>query len=349
MRCSSLAALAVVVAMGPGTARAATYVLQDLESVDCDHPILDEVVDGVLWDTYQDAPYHVGAFVRCSPATPDGTKHVEWQPPSAANNEEVDLILDPVTPVVTGTTYYLGGFFRFDRVGGEDIWRDQSAGDPPYQFDKLAEVAGAGFRWGIGSGWNGWYTAGADHRFTFDAWYATSVIGPHGDDHLVADQAPFGADAPYLCDYGAWYGVVLGVTAGSSETAGRVELWINGTKINDQPHYTALPAASLGRVTLHGTIAQPQYDSPSHLRRVDRVILTDDWQDILAGGYLDSGGSGGAGGAGGAGGGAQAASGDPESGCGCRASADRGSAGAGLVIVALLLAGRRRAKHHQRT
>ena len=35
-----------------------------------------------------------------------------------------------------------------------------------------------------------------------------------------------------------------------------------------------------------GTIAQTAYDAPAHYRKFDAFMLTDNWQDIIDGGYL---------------------------------------------------------------
>lgn len=270
------------------TAGATTHVLTDFEGKACDAPIADaEVLEGHLWDTYPGVPQPV---VRCADNGPSGGKFVEWHTQNGSSSAQVD-VLQSATNLTAGSTIYLASFVRFDRVGGNDIWRDTGAS--PYQFDKLIEIRGTGFRWGIGAGWNGNYSVGGDHKFTFDAWYSTVLLGDHGPDHLVADQAPYGPAQPYLCDYERWYGVVLGITVANS-TAGRVQLWIDGTKIIDTPHYTASAAPVLETTTMNGTIAQPSNDSPEHFRRLDRILVTDHWGDVQAGGYLASTGTPGA-------------------------------------------------------
>lgn len=279
--CTALVIATTWIVLG-GAASAASYVVADFEGKACDAPIADaEIVEGRLWDTYPGVPQPA---VRCGVATPSGEKFVEWHTQNATAAAQVDVVL-PATNLSSGTTIYLATFVRFDRVAGNDIWLDTGAS--PYQFDKLIEIRGSGFRWGIGSGWNGNYTVGGDHKFTFDAWYSKVLNGDHGPDHLVANQAPYGPAQPYLCDYERWYGVVLGVTVANSD-AGRVQLWIDGTKIIDMPHYTANAAPVLETLTMHGTIAQPTNDSPEHVRRLDRIVVTDSWADVLAGGFLAS-------------------------------------------------------------
>jgi len=62
--------------------------------------------------------------------------------------------LKPGNPVALsqGTTYYIAGMFRFERMHGKDIWRDD--GVDKGSFDKLFEMQGQNFRWGIASGWD---------------------------------------------------------------------------------------------------------------------------------------------------------------------------------------------------
>ena len=280
--CAGAIACAVVV-VAPN-ALATTHLLADFEGKACDAPIADaETLEGHLWDTYPGVPQ---PSVRCSAGGPSGNHFVEWHTANATNSAQVDITLTPVN-LAEGSKVYLASFVRFERVGAADVWRDTAPN--PYQFDKMIEFRGTGFRWGIGAGWNGEYSSGGDHQFTFDAWYSTVLIGDHGPDHIVADQSPYGASQAFRCDYEKWYGVVLGVTVASSNT-GRVELWVDGTKLIDQAHYTASPSAVLETLTLNGTIGQPDYDSPAHLRQFDRLLVTNDWADVVTGKYLDAAG-----------------------------------------------------------
>lgn len=265
-----------------GSANATVYMQNNFESSACGATIADQNADAVFWDT-NEVPTSVG----CAVATPNGSKYVQWQYPGG-NHSGPELYARGNTnfnvALREGTTYYMAGFFRFQRIGGSDIWAD--TGTTPYQFDKLTEFRGNGFRWGIGSGWNGWYNTGTDHKFTFDAWYSTALIGDRGPDHLVANVAPYGPNNPLLCDYEKWYGVVLGVTVSSSASAGRVQVWVNGVKIIDKAQYTANAGATFERAILFGTVAQPSYNAPVHYRQMDNLMVTDNWQDVVSGGYM---------------------------------------------------------------
>ncbi len=269
-------------------AGATTYLSNDVEANSCNSAINDIRLNGALWDTFVSSsePWVPTAMVRCAISTPNIRNYAEWQITQTVPTNGVgpEIILPSTISVSMGTTYYLGGFFRFQRSGSQSIWHDTGAN--PYSFDKLFEFRGTGWRWGIGVGWNGNYARGTAGTFVFDAWYAQSVLGNHGDDHLVADQSPYNASNPLLSNYDVWHGVVLGVTAANSDTGGRVQLWVDGIKVIDQRHYTANAGASINTAYLNGTIAQPAYDAPAHVRQADGLIITDNWQDIVSGGYL---------------------------------------------------------------
>ena len=201
---------------------------------------------------------------------PDGTYGTAW-------NEA-----NPIT-LVPGTTYYLGGFFRFERISGNDIWTDLVDGNV-YDFDKLLEMVGSGFRWIIASG--GIYSTLPLHKFTFDIGCASSVFSgctTGGDDHKPPNELGYS----YLCDYEKWYAVVMGIEYKAYPALGRIRLWINGTLITDlSVCSTGNPEGDIRKISLNGTIGQPKYNAPAHRRQFDRIILTDNWEDIVSGGYL---------------------------------------------------------------
>lgn len=275
-----LASTALFFALWSAPSSATKYQFNDFETQSCGGIVADKTVEGPFFDT---DPSSAVATVRCTLAAPRGSNYLEWNVPANANWIGVSMGLSNSVSLSFGTTYYLAGFFRFQRINSADIWHD--VGPEVYSFDKLLEFRGNGFRWGIGAGWNGWYSTGVDHKFTFDAWYASSILGDHGPDHLVANVAPFGASNPFVSDYERWHGVVLGVTANNSNS-GRVQLWVNGTKVIDKAQYTANQGAVISESLFTGTVAQPAYDAPAHYRQLDAIMITDNWQEIVDGGYL---------------------------------------------------------------
>jgi len=206
----------------------------------------------------------------------------------------------PLT-LIQGTTYYIAGRFRFDRINGSNIWQDSTAemADQQASFDKLFEFQGSNFRWGIDSGYSDvacWYCRQPGDRclnkFTFTAWVGKNSGVPCYENYAILDQnvPPYSTpySAPYFCNYEKWYNVVLAVTAANS-TSGRVQLWINGTKVTDQQNVHTMcstTGSTVKMIYLNGTIAQPAYDAPAHKRSFDDLIFTDSWQNIIDGKYL---------------------------------------------------------------
>lgn len=198
----------------------------------------------------------------------------------------------------SGNTFYLGGFFRFDRVGGRNVWASSDS------FDKLWEFGGNGpghsTRWGIGAGRHGnfsnWDSA---NTFTFDLWCADSVFdacevpASNDWDHKPHNTGGYTASNPYECQYERWYAVVLAVTM-STTTSGHLALYINGTAVHDSAHITMDAGSTSSQNILHGTIAQGAYDAPDHYRRSDKLMFTDSLTDIQNAGLMsdpEAGGS----------------------------------------------------------
>ena len=196
-------------------------------------------------------------------------------------NGTYGIAFSEATPItlVAGRTYYLAGFFKFEKINNNDIWQNYN------DFDKLIEMRGNGFRWLIDSGFPD-VTSYAAGKLTFTASVAKSVVPWPGYDHLTPNVSPYnGMSNPPFCDYGRWYAVVLGVTAYANSN-GRVRLWINGSLTTDYSGQTMGLGATITVVGMNGTIGQPGYDAPAHKRQFDRIILTDNWQDIINGGYM---------------------------------------------------------------
>lgn len=268
----------------PINANATVFLNNKFESASCGTVISDGMnFEGVMWDSWLSSPL---GTIRCATTSPSGGNYIEWDLQANCGSNGcggTELYFSSPHTLVFGTTYYLASFVRFQRVSSQDIWTD--TGSSPYHFNKLFEFQGSGFRWGVGSGWDGWYSNGTDHKFTFDIWYATSVLGEHGPDHIIADVSPYNAGNPLLSDYEMWHGVVLGVTA-SNSNSGRIQLWVDGVKVTDQPHYTALSGANIDEVIMNGTIAQPSYSHPRHFNQFDSILVTNNWQDVIDGNYL---------------------------------------------------------------
>lgn len=288
---------------------ATIYINFDLESSTVNGAITDgSTHDGATIDLFPGDPAYPTPYVRNAINTPSGSRYYEVlticggysggrctpanDPTSTTNQAQANISHASINwPSRSGETFYLGGFFRFDRVGGRNIWASTDS------FDKLWELGGNGggnsTRWGIGVGRHGnfsnWDSA---NTYTYDVWCADSVFdacevpGNNDWDHKPHNTGGYTASNPYECFYERWYAVVIAVTM-STTSSGLVELFINGTKVHSSARITMDSGSSSSSSALHGTIAQPSYDAPDHYRRADKLMLTDSLTDIQNAGLME--------------------------------------------------------------
>jgi hypothetical protein len=280
------------------------YVNLDLESSTVNAAITNSSThDGSLIELFSGDPAYPTPFTRNAITTPSGVRYHEvlticggysgsrctpGNDPTVTTNQAGFVThhtaIDWTTK--TGQTFYLGGFFRFDRVGGRNVWAADT-------FDKLWEFGGNGSdhstRWD------------SANTFTFDLWCAASVFsacentGINDFDHKPANVSPYSGSNPYECNFEQWYAVVLAITMNTS-SSGVIKMYINGTLIHDSTHVTMdTGIVSSDGATLHGTIAQPAYDAPDHYRRSDKLMFTDNLTDIQNAGLMSDPNGGGGG------------------------------------------------------
>lgn len=218
--------------------------------------------------------------------TPEGTKYIEWQVPENLNNANTEVSYDyglfPVNNLI-GRTFYLAYFFNFTRTNGRDIWHltGQSA-------DKGVELSGDGVRWLVSPGHWSPFVANQPGRYT--VWLGNPTY--HLDALEVSDIYPpnrsgYTFSNPLQLEYEKWHAAVMAIKMATDNT-GSATVYINGVKIAEYTNIrtAASSSATISKLTLNGTIAQPDYDAPPHYRRFDGLLLTDDWQDIINGGYV---------------------------------------------------------------
>lgn len=296
---------------------ATIYVNLDLESSTVNQAIANSSThDGSSIELYSGDAAYPTPYTRNAISTPSGSRYHEVlticggysggrctpaNDPSVTTNQAGFVAHHTAIDWSTksGTTMYLGGFFRFDRVGGRNVWASTDS------FDKLWEFGGNGAghatRWGIGAGRHGNFTSfDSANTFTFDLWCADSVFdacevpGNNDWDHKPHNANGYSTSNPYECSYERWYAVVLAVTM-STTSSGHLSLYINGTLVHDSAHITMDSGSTSDGTTLHGTIAQGSYDAPDHYRRSDKLMLTDSLTDIQNAGLMvdpEAGGGG---------------------------------------------------------
>lgn len=217
---------------------------------------------------------------------------------------EIPLSTVPTPPY---GTYYLAFYFRFDRSGGVDIWHDSGGGQPPsdiQSYDKAVDLRGQGLRWLIAFGDQ--YIGNQDHRFAVFVAHTTDLgdLNPESDcadgyfyqnrgyEGRPCSEVPLTPATQLQLEYERWYALVFKLVWATDRT-GEIGLWIDGEKVMEYTNIrTAFVPGTFERFGWNGTYAQPAYDIPPHVRKFDALILTDDWQDIVNGGYLRSPGPG---------------------------------------------------------
>lgn len=228
------------------------------------------------------------ATYQSSGGTPQGSKYYQWQTVNSQLDHLTAMWLNNSTPItnIIGNTYYLAYFFRFDRINGLDIWHELN----DQSYDKLTDIMGSGVRWTfkVGQHEAGCYTQNQDHRFTVGIGNSGyNFSGLECVDQLIQNSNGYSASNPIQLTYEAWHSVVIAIRM-TADSTGSVALYINGTKILEYNNIrTVLNGSStLSYIYMGGTIAQTAYDGPAHYRKFDAFLFTDNWQDIVNGGYL---------------------------------------------------------------
>jgi hypothetical protein len=231
--------------------------------------------------------YAKGTY-QSSGGAPQGSKYFQWQ--TVNNQPEAYTVIGNVSqnpPLVSnalGNTYYVAYYFNFTRINGLDIWHEtgQSA-------DKGVEIVGSGIRWVLGRG--NWATLinNQDHRYTVfvgNPSYHLNLSFEHGDIYWP-NQNGYNSTNTLQLQYERWYSAVMAVKIASDNT-GYVTFWIDGVKIGEYNNIrtAANSSPTISHMVMGGTIAQGAYDAPAHYRKFDALLLTDNWQDIINGGYL---------------------------------------------------------------
>lgn len=232
---------------------------------------------------------------QSSGGTPQGSNYFQWQ--TVAYQPEAYTVIGNVSqnpPLVSntlGNTYYLAWFFNFTRINGQDIWHEctscQSA-------DKAMEIDGSGIRWLLNFGqWE--MMANKDHHYTAFIGNPTYHLNPQLEHvgSYYPNQNGYSNTNTLQLQYERWHSAVMAVKIASDNT-GYVAFWIDGVKIGEYNNIitAANSSPTIACIKMNGSFAQGAYDAPAHYRKFDALMLTDNWQDIVNGGYLSGGGDG---------------------------------------------------------
>ncbi|HJX18595.1 MAG TPA: heparin lyase I family protein [Acidiferrobacterales bacterium] len=274
------------VALIPSTARATVYLSLDAE-------------EGTVGQTIPNPPFcqtecsgsgAKGTFESADGAA-QGAQYYQWR--TVQSQGEAYTVVGnagqnpPLVADLLGKTLYLGWYFNFTRIDGNDIWHEGQL----QSGDKGVEIRGPGVRWGVANGQWETVAANQDHRYTVWLGNPTYHLNPELEhvDIYFPNQSGYSATHTIQLDYENWHSAVLGVHFAFDQT-GWVGVWIDGEKVYDYANIRTASSAEgtprIAHLTLNGTIAQGALDAPPHLRKYDAFLLTDNWQDVIDGGYL---------------------------------------------------------------
>ena len=232
--------------------------------------------------------------ISCDPS-PQGTRHIEFTTKDNQStayteiNKTQDGQAISINNII-GKTYYLAYYFNFTRINGNDIWKESTvSGDKGIEFD------GNGIRWILGRGQyskcNGSYSPGfarnKDHHYTVWVGNPTYHLNPDLEG-FATNLNGYSCANPLQLKYDQWHSAVMALKVANDNT-GSVSVYIDGVKVMEYNNIrtAANSNPSITRITMGGTIAQPANDAPAHHRKFDAMLLTDNWQDIIDGGYLE--------------------------------------------------------------
>ncbi|MBI5913502.1 hypothetical protein HY839_03645 [Candidatus Azambacteria bacterium] len=290
-RFSSFVSLAVFIAVGlcvspvfSHTVSAAPYFYFDAESGTAG----ESLTNPPFCQTDCGESYQTGT-VESAGGAPQGTNYFQWHIANLQHSV-YNIVHNPSTfpfnPPL-GSTMYLAYYFNYSRVNGVDVWHevDDSA-------DKGIELTGSGIRWITSPGHWGSLANNQDHHYTIWMGNPTYHLNPQFEGNpywtvVPPNQSGYSIAAPPQLEYERWYSAVMAVKLATDNT-GSVTLYLDGVKILEWNNIitAANTAPTIEHITMGGTIAQPAYDTPEHYRKYDALMLTDNWQDIVNGGYL---------------------------------------------------------------
>lgn len=266
---------------------AGDYFYSDAESYDNGAPLPQPPFFPSPWKP-PDAPHPGRGYIAEDPSAPQGEKIFFWNIPADDSHDHYHEIRFDRLPPTEEKDFYLAFFVRFDRIAEQDIRHDGAADPEAESWDKAVEIRGDGLRWTISFGERG--MGNPKHRF--------SVFVCNPDYHLNRDKEVwdsyyqnlngYSRSNAFRMDYETWHSVVFKLRW-ALDRNGEIGLWIDGRKVMEYSGIRTVQApGTFERLQMWGTIARPAYDAPPHIRKMDALLFTDDFQRVIDGGYLAS-------------------------------------------------------------
>lgn len=226
----------------------------------------------------------------CDPSAgaPLGDKCLRWDVPAStqAIGNQIQCAGTCDVPTSEGDVIYLAFQMNFQNPNG-DIWHDgPNANSGDKGLGLHSPGLSGGFRWDLGMGCWDSNTECLDHHFTLwvgNPSYHFNVGGACGEvnDIYRPNVAPFTGGAVPQLAYNRWHNVIMGITM-SSGSSGRVEAWVDGQKFIDCSNLKTMNTSNndFAYIEFGGTIAQPDYDAPAHVRLFDNLVVSKAWADV---------------------------------------------------------------------
>ncbi len=230
--------------------------------------------------------------VRNSPLTAkQGTKYFGWTIMANETNAYMEVRNKGVMPfnITLGKTYYLAYFFNYTETNGAEVYRTNIGSQQC--FDKGEEMVGNGLRWCFMKG--SWTPEQNLPSHTWTIW--TSNPNYHLNpveyyDMYLPNASGYSLSKWVKLQPGQWHSAVLAVKMAQDNT-GSVAVYINGIQTHNYANIKTVATGvtpTIDRIVMHGTFCQPAYNTNAHVKNYDAMILTDNWQDIINGGYLSA-------------------------------------------------------------
>jgi len=247
----------------------------------------------------------VRGTVENTETTPDGNNYVNLRIPLAENTATHQLKHRDNWAAYSmdeDSVIYLAYYHNAKSLDGSDIWRETSQ-----SASKSIGLDMSGTRWSNTFGH--WTDEAHENSVCYGNEYRWDSFAPNDDHyysiyignptyHINLDMEPMGPNANgYTCTnqpqfaYNEWHMFVMAVKLSSVGGNGYVKFWADGVMTHEILDINTveagqIPPYSFKYIELVGTTSQAYNDHPVHDRMFDKIMLTDNWQDIVDGGYL---------------------------------------------------------------
>ena len=254
------------------------------------------------------------ATVENSGGAPQGSKYYQWNAPAHTHSVRVDVkninhfsAAAGNLQLTVGATYYMAYWINMDRNGSDDLYK---SGSHVNSYDKDGQLCDGGcttsssVSWSSGHGQiSGCYDSFSGNTYWmanrsgfYTNWLGNTNKDPQNNnfgDTLGPNQNGYTCGNSYQMAYDTWHSVVVAIKM-TCDNTGRIQMWVDGILTHDYNNIITVDYEDDGvtcdpeisKMSFGGTIDQPDYDVASHLRKYDALMLTNDWQDIIDGGYL---------------------------------------------------------------